>query len=444
MCDSADDSVALDTYDQLDNPIVTHGTPPETTIYPGPPPPGQSRYVWREAEAARTPARFRDRVLAQFQSPQNVAYLRDLFARSVPAGKLREFAVETVQDAIMNYSNTNDRAYDILMSDDLVRRGFSRRSGDFWAELRRLNRAFYDDRMRFFVQGASIIDPQQPHDGVGDADEDYAMSMFMADSLRPPGLEYLNGPGPLWALREDQSTWEPARITQTGRAAVRAVDRPRAMCQTRTPRVAQPSRTEAFVSGRPRSARRARFAGTRSEMANLVKREGGGLPVDWGLVTGSRYPKDDVSVKQLGADRAQRPEIARSGRSERGESEDDPWDEGNPNRTPEEALAEFWGDSRVETKTQIGSKGQAGVAYGGLYSWGNNWKANGGTRFMRYEEIPFWQKGGHEGYDYDIEETLGTQMRETDNPVRRWDMDRLRQPDGQKYRTYGPRSGPFV
>jgi hypothetical protein len=57
---------------------------------------------------------------------------------------------------------------------------------------------------------------------------------------------------------------------------------------------------------------------------------------------------------------------------------------------------------------------------------------------------PFWQKGGHEGYDYDIEENLGTQMRESDNHVRRWDLDRMRQPQGQQYRTYGPRSGPIV
>ena len=52
-----------------------------------------------------------------------------------------------------------------------------------------------------------------------------------------------------------------------------------------------------------------------------------------------------------------------------------------------------------------------------------------------------WQKGGHEGYDLDIEETLGTQARELDGQVRRFDMDRLRDPRGQEYRRYGVRSG---
>ncbi|NBQ70316.1 MAG: hypothetical protein EBU46_16380, partial [Nitrosomonadaceae bacterium] len=40
--------------------------------------------------------------------------------------------------------------------------------------------------------------------------------------------------------------------------------------------------------------------------------------------------------------------------------------------------------------------------------------------------IPFWQKGGRVGYDYDIEETLGTAGRELDSDVRRWDMERVR------------------
>ena len=38
----------------------------------------------------------------------------------------------------------------------------------------------------------------------------------------------------------------------------------------------------------------------------------------------------------------------------------------------------------------------------------------------------------------------GHQMREADNHVRKWDLDRMRQPQGQQYRTYGPRSGPIV
>jgi hypothetical protein len=48
------------------------------------------------------------------------------------------------------------------------------------------------------------------------------------------------------------------------------------------------------------------------------------------------------------------------------------------------------------------------------------------------------------GYEYDIEETLGSASRELGAPVRRWDMDRLRHPRGQEYRRFGPRSGPVA
>jgi hypothetical protein len=46
--------------------------------------------------------------------------------------------------------------------------------------------------------------------------------------------------------------------------------------------------------------------------------------------------------------------------------------------------------------------------------------------------------GGREGYDRDIEDTLGTAGRELDGHVRRWDMDRVRKPRGQEYRRFGP------
>ena len=105
---------------------------------------------------------------------------------------------------------------------------------------------------------------------------------------------------------------------------------------------------------------------------------------------------------------------------------DAPWSAGQVNRTPEAAVAEYWGDSWAATDTVVGATEQAGVAYGSIDSWGNHWRENGGTRFMRYESIPFWQKGGRVGYDYDIEETLGTAGRELDSNVRRWDMERVR------------------
>lgn len=316
-------------------------------------------------EALRTPARFRDRVVAQFRSPQNIAYLRGLFAERVPAGPLRDFALTTLHGALLEYSSGSGRALEVLASDPAARRGALRPAVGLWDEVRRLNRAFYEDRFALLREQAQAIE------GLGDAvaedDEPYHMRMFVSDSLRPPGLERLNAPGPLYALREDQSLWPGER---RGR--------------------------EQFRAGRA------------------------------GRSTGA-YDEDPLC----------------------GEA-DAPWSVGNPSRTPEQALAEYWGDSHVATEDGVATAPGSlldpptGQAYGGAYAWGSAWQENGGTRFMRREQIPFWQQGGREGYDYDIEETLGTATRELDGHVRRWDMDRVRDPRGQEYRRHGPRSGHVV
>lgn len=312
---------------------------------------------WAGREAARTPMRFRERVIFQFRSPQNVTYLASLFAKRVPRGPLRTFALATLHDAVIGYSEGEGRAYEVLLSDPVAQRGASNRSAGIWGEVRRLNRAFYEDRLALLRDQAHIIERRAPRDGVSEDEEPYHMRMFIADSLRPPGLEHFNTPGPLYALREDQSTWSP-------------IER---------------GRRESFAA-----ARRA-----------------------------------DNDVFLYGED-------------------DAPWDVGDPNRTPEQAVAEYWGDGWTATETMTGAPETMGQAYGAAYAWGDTWQENGGTRFMRYETIPFWQFGGREGYEYDIEENLGTAARELDNHVRRWDMDRVRHPRGQEYRRYGPRTGHVV
>lgn len=323
---------------------------------PGPTPHGSEA----GREASRTPVRFRDRVIAQFRSPQNLAYLRDLFARRVPAGPLRAFTLATLHDALLEYSGGEGRALEVLASDPIAQRGALRPAVGLWDEVRRLNRAFYEDRLAFLREQAHTIERRAPRDGVSEDDEPYHMRMFVSDSLRPPGLEHLNTPGPLYALREDQSTWTPRQ------------------------------RREQFTAAAAAGA-------------------------------------DDTSA-----------DVFLYGEA------DAPWSRGNPNRTPEQALAEYWGDGRAATDTMSGAPEPMGQAYGEASAWGNAWRENGGTRFMRRETIPFWQQGGRGGYDYDIEETLGTAGRELDGHVRRWDMDRVRDPRGQEYRRYGPRSGHVV
>jgi hypothetical protein len=344
----------MDDFDDFDSvPLTSAGPRAECPFEPG----VSNTGWWAGREAARTPARFRDRVLAQFRSPENIAYLRSLFAERLPRGPLRAFTLATLEDALLNFSGGEGRAFDILNSDPTARRGSNRPAVGLWDEVRRLNRAFYEDRLALLREQAHLIERRAPRDGVSEDDEPYHMRMFISDSLRPPGLEHLNTPGPLYALREDQSTWTPR----------------------------ERGRRETFAA----------------------------------------QQKADPDVFLYGED-------------------DSPWGIGDPNRTPEQAVAEYWGDAWTASETTTGAPETMGQAYGANYGWGGAWQENGGTRFMRYETIPFWQRGGREGIDYDIEENLGTAARELDGQVRRWDMDRLRKPRGQEYRRYGPRSGHVV
>ena len=328
---------------------------------------------WAGREAARTPLRMRDRVVAQFLSQENRAYLRSLLASRVPAGKPRQHVVATLGDGMEEFATR--RALEVLASDPISQRGALRPAVDFWGELRRLNRVFFEDRMAMMRENAAMIDAARgskdsvPRDGVDDDNESYQMRMFISDSLRPPGLEHLNTPGALYDLREDQSTWVP-------RGAARG------------PR-------EGFQPKR----------GTASPEADA---------------------DDENDADDFVGDA------------------DAPWSRGHPNRTPEQAMAEYWGDSWAATETATGAPEQMGMAYGDETAWGSSWRENGGSRFMRYESVPFWQLGGREGYERDIDETLGTQSRELDNPVRRWDMDRVRAVRAQEYRRYGARSGHLV
>jgi hypothetical protein len=331
------------------------------------------KFQWMEREAARTQTRFHEKVVAQFISPQNIAYLKSVFEKMVPAGQMRIFAVETLADAVYNY----DRAVDAVESDPIAQRGENRVASDMWSEVRRLNRLFFADRMKLLREQASMIEKgdrkmkRGPRDFTSDEDESYGMRMFIADSLRPPGLEHMNTPGPLYALREDQANSERAPPGRGGQAL-------RELFESKSP--------DASANARP-----------------------------W-----------------------------------QGLHEDDGWGEGNPNRTPSQAIEEYWGDGFVESQkpptegTMLGAQDQWNVSYGELYGWGEEWMKDGGTRFMRYERPPFWQKGGREGYDYEIQETLGTAARELDSDVRRWDLDRVRKPRGEEYRRYGARNGSIV
>lgn len=311
---------------------------------------------------ARTPARPRERIQDLFRSRQNVAYLATLFTAQLPPGPLRSFALETLEDSVRGFGHGGE----LLYSDPLALRGAARPAVTLWGEVRRLNLAFFEYRMEFLRDKAALLSGRSG-DGQRDEDEQYHFRMLTADSLRPPGLEHLNGAG----LHADRS----------------------------------PGASEAgepgFAGGRP--PRRGGLSATGAPAGG-----GGPQPLDPG-----------VSAEDWG------------------------WDDGDADRTPEEALAAYWGEGFVESAVVAGAAGGGPASAPGLDLFGH-WREDGGGRAMRYKGIPRWQHtaGALDAVDRDIGETLGAGPLELDNHVRRW--GRGRHPPGEEYRRYGPRSGATV
>ena len=106
----------------------------------------------------------------QFVSNENTEYLLIELLKRIPSGPLRKFAFDTLEDSMAVYAKS------------------AKQTRDMWAEVRRLNREFIAERVKI------ILDMSYEHD----SQEDYAMSMFTADSLlfasddpnRTTGREY--------------------------------------------------------------------------------------------------------------------------------------------------------------------------------------------------------------------------------------------------------------
>lgn len=223
------------------------------------------------SQKERHPSYFRNKILLQFRSKENIDFLRNFFIKNIKPSASKDSLLKNLEDAMLSFSRSDGRALDILASDPIVSRS---EKLSLWRELRRLNHAFYEDHINISQS----------------AKEPYHVSMFVADSLRPPGLEHLNG----------------------------------------------------------------------------------------------RH--DGVSMND----------------------DDEPWSAGNPHRSTEMAMAEYWGENNVASTTKVNSIGHA---YGDTSR----------QRFMRYETIPVWQRNGRRAHDTDIQETLGSSALELDSQTRRWE-----------------------
>ena len=283
-----------------------------------------------------------------------------------------KYMLNTLFSDIWSFSNTNGYIHDLLNSDDIAMRARLQSGLNIWDEVKRLNIAFYQNRMNNYIHNEyyksnyhknSRDTPYSryngllnlvPTSGSVESNEDYATKMFTADSLQPEGYEYLNNMGPDYEILENQYRWG----NKTG--------------------------TEKYDMGIATN-------GTMAVGNTNGGREDDEAPFDFEFAISetSAIPITEKNKNKFS------------------------------NRTHEDAIMEFMGENYVSSKTSMKHKGNASHLIG---------SDNGA--FMRYKEIPFWQKLSREGTDTDINETLGFGVKETGTPVRGWNMESLTK--GQK------------
>lgn len=151
----------------------------------------------RRRWAGRPPARFRERVAALFTAAANAAYLRGVLGRRLAGepGPVLDYALDGLDGRLRAFAR--GRGGELVQSDPLAQRGDARPGDEAWAAVRRLNRAFVDYVVRLVadVRGTLL-------EGAAEIDGAYHVQAFIADSLRPPGLEHLND-GVLHATLEE-------------------------------------------------------------------------------------------------------------------------------------------------------------------------------------------------------------------------------------------------
>ena len=204
-------------------------------------------------EKIRQPKSFQDRIIQTFLSEENSEYLYNLLYYNLikmnfsPNDSKR--VLNTFIPDIIAFSSSRDGIYSILNSDELAVRASLQYGLNVWDEVKRLNIIFYQNKMNNYIN--NVYSPKapmspRPHfqnrqhfqnkpqsqnlqpiprqnqqtynaydklldhvpiDGAVEDNDDYAMKMFISDSLQPEGYEYLNNMGPKYELLENQHKW---------------------------------------------------------------------------------------------------------------------------------------------------------------------------------------------------------------------------------------------
>jgi len=408
----------------------------------------------------------RFKIINQFRSKENVEYLRATIMGMVPP-ETREYISLMLKTMVLGFDPDVEGTADEAVPNDTAKLWGILSPTDFWQKVRDVNLSFINYTVSFAMQRyRAIVGTARPYE-----DEPYQIQQLIADSLRPVGAEDFNGGIPyksyvdphIPSVRSTQPTkslphdyipsmiprykWEDEMdshmadtwgvddtLTSTTYDLVGTAPIDSRPQQLRTPSARNAGLmlggavharvTENFVPSpylRQASARRAQGP-SRAQ----------GLPDPLRGPFGDPYLTDNVTasaanIARKAANVVDRTPIDAVISVPAGvDPYDWGWSAANPSRSADEAIAEYWGDSALESSAQPSwPREREGRYMKEMHPWIGQ-RENEGRRRQNYTKIPRWQRGGHVGYDLNIRETLGTSTMDDDSQVRRWDMTKLK------------------
>lgn len=326
-------------------------------------------------ETIRQPKTFQDRVIEAFSSQINYNYLYNLLYTNLIKMHCSEikikYMLKDLFSDIWSFSNTNGYMYDLLNSDDIAMRARLKAGLNIWDEVKRLNIVFYQNRMNNYLYNF--------YNSNGNNSNNSNNNFYPNNAYN--GLLNLV---PIDGSVESNEDYATKMFTAD--------------------------------SLQPEGYEYLNDMGPKYEILEKQYRWGsknGTEKYDMGIVTNGTMAVGNTNGGREDDERPFDFEFAIL------QTSTVPITEENKNkylnRTHEDAVMEFMGENYVSSETAIKKNG-----VGASHLIGSD---NGS--FMRYKEIPFWQKLSREGVDTDINETLGFGAKETGTPIRGWNMESL-------------------
>jgi hypothetical protein len=348
-------------------------------------------------ETIRQPKTFQARVIEAFSSQINYNYLYTLLYTNLEKMNYDpiniKYMLKSLFSDIWSFSNSNGYMYSILNSDDIAMRAKLKSGLNIWDEVKRLNIVFYQNRMNNYIYN------------------EYSTNKYFKNKNnnqtpynRYNGLLNLVPISGSIESNEDYATkmFTADSLQPEGYEYLNDMG-PNYEILENQYRWSNKTGTEKYDMGIANN-------GTMAVGNTNGGREDDERPFDFefAILETSAIPVTEKNKNKFS------------------------------NRTHEDAILEFLGENYVSSETII-RQGQTnknqtnGVGASHLIGSDNG-------SFMRYKEIPFWQKLSREGIDTDINETLGFGTKETGSHIRGWDMDSLIKGQKSYPRYYGATS----